>query len=299
MSFVQAAEGCDVFLNYAPHSTVAECLLAGKPGVVMPDNQERILVATRMVQLGAGIALAGDGSAKVGDALQRVLDDPSYRQAAERFSASVSHLDRSRIFPTIARGRPGRHRLTGDLGTPVGLGQCARRPTTLSPGGRIVRVCDDCGPGCGARTRCWSTRSSPSWSWWAGLVSLTADPTPDHPTPPDALAVVLVVVGFGAIALRRRFPVPVLAVVSVATIAYLVRDYPDNGLPVMALIALYTVASLRRRAVWATAVLVYLALLLLAAVTSPDELSVGDFIGNIAVYGIAAVLGDSAWPTPG
>ena len=123
-------------------------------------------------------------------------------------------------------------------------------------------------------------------------MSLTADPTPDHPTPPDARAVVLVVVGFGAIALRRRFPGPVLAVVSVATIAYLVRDYPDNGLPVMALIALYTVASLRRRAVWATASLVYLALLLLAAVTSPDELSVGDFIGNIAVYGIAAVLGD-------
>ncbi|MEA2973407.1 MAG: hypothetical protein QOG82_1865 [Actinomycetota bacterium] len=127
----------------------------------------------------------------------------------------------------------------------------------------------------------------------AGLVSLTADPTPDHPTPPDALAVVLVVVGFGAIALRRRFPVPVLVVVSVATIAYLVRDYPDNGLPVMALIALYTVASLRRRAAWATAVLIYLALLLVAAVTSPDELSLGDFIGNVAVYGIAAVFGDS------
>jgi len=127
----------------------------------------------------------------------------------------------------------------------------------------------------------------------AGLVSLTADPTPDHPTPPDALAVVLVVVGFGAIALRRRYPVPVLVVVSVATIAYLVRDYPDNGLPVMALIALYTVASLRRRTVWATAVLIYLALLLVAAVTSPDELSLGDFVGNVAVYGIAAVFGDS------
>jgi hypothetical protein len=101
LSFVQAAEECDVFLNYAPHSTVAECLVAGKPGVVMPDNQERILVATRMVQLGAGIALAGDGSADVGAALQQVLDDPSYRRAAERFSASVRHLDRSRIFPTI------------------------------------------------------------------------------------------------------------------------------------------------------------------------------------------------------
>ena len=127
----------------------------------------------------------------------------------------------------------------------------------------------------------------------AGLVSLTADPTPANPTSPDALAVVLVVVGFGAIALRRRFPVPVLAVVSVATIAYVVRDYPDNGLPVMALIALYTVASLRSRAIWAATVMIYLALLLFAAVTSPDQLSLGDFIGNVAVYGIAAVFGDS------
>ena len=81
----------------------------------------------------------------------------------------------------------------------------------------------------------------------AGLVSLSADPTADHPTPTDVLAIVLVVVGFGALALRRRYPVTVLVVVTVATIVYVVRDYPDNGLPVMALIALYTVASLRPR----------------------------------------------------
>ncbi len=127
----------------------------------------------------------------------------------------------------------------------------------------------------------------------AGLVSLTADPTPDHPTPTDALAVVLVVVGFGAIALRRRLPVAVLGVVTLATIVYVVRDYPDNGLPVMALVALYTVASLRPRPMWVAAVSVYLGLLLISVITHPEELSLGDFVGNVAIFGIAAVFGDS------
>jgi signal transduction histidine kinase len=127
----------------------------------------------------------------------------------------------------------------------------------------------------------------------AGLVSLTVDPTADHPTPPDALAVVLVVVGFGAIALRRMRPVGVLVVVTLATIGYVVRDYPDNGLPVMAMIALYTVATLRPRPVWAVAVSVYLVLLLVSVITHPEELSLGDFVGNVAIFGIAAVFGDS------
>jgi signal transduction histidine kinase len=127
----------------------------------------------------------------------------------------------------------------------------------------------------------------------AGLVSLTVDPTADHPTPTDALAVVLVIVGFGAIALRRSRPVGVLVVVTLATIVYVVRDYPDNGLPVMAMIALYTVATLRPRRVWAMAVTVYLVLLLVSVITHPEELSLGDFAGNVAIFGIAAVFGDS------
>ncbi len=127
-----------------------------------------------------------------------------------------------------------------------------------------------------------------------GLVSLTADPTPANPTPADALAVALVIVGFGAIALRRRFPMAVLIVSTGAAISYVVRDYPDNGLPVMALIALYTVASLRRRRVWVGALVVFLVLLGASVVTHPEEVNVVDFAGNAAIFGIAAVFGDSA-----
>ena len=127
----------------------------------------------------------------------------------------------------------------------------------------------------------------------AGLVSLTAEPTPANPTPTDALAVVLVVVGFGALALRRRYPIAVLLVATVAAVVYVARDYPDNGLPVVALIALYTVASLRDRRVWVTAVTVFLVALGISAITHPNQLNLVDLVGTFAIFGIAAVFGDS------
>jgi signal transduction histidine kinase len=127
----------------------------------------------------------------------------------------------------------------------------------------------------------------------AGLVSLGNEPTPTNPTPTDALAVALVIVGFGAIALRRRFPLSVLVVVTVATMVYVLRDYPENGLPVMALISLYALASLRERRVWLGAVTVFLGLLVVSAIVNPDESSPLNFIGNVAIFGIAAVYGDS------
>ena len=81
----------------------------------------------------------------------------------------------------------------------------------------------------------------------AGLISLSARPTAAQPTPSDVWAYLLVLSGFGALALRRRYPITVLAVVTAAASVYVLRDYVDNGLPVIALIALYTVASLAPR----------------------------------------------------
>ncbi len=126
----------------------------------------------------------------------------------------------------------------------------------------------------------------------AGLVSLTAEPTPANATPTDALAAVLVGIGFGALAFRRRYPIAVLAVATATAVVYVARDYPDNGLPVVALIALYTVASLRPRRVWLTAVIVFLVLLGVSALIRPQELNLVDFVGNVAIFGIAGVFGD-------
>ena len=127
----------------------------------------------------------------------------------------------------------------------------------------------------------------------AGVASLSARPTAAHPTPTDAWAYLLVVAGFGALALRRRYPITVLAVVTAAASAYVLRDYVDNGLPVIALIALYTVASLAPRRQWGAAVAALSVLLLALTLVAGEDLSAADLAGNVAIFAIAAVFGDS------
>jgi signal transduction histidine kinase len=127
----------------------------------------------------------------------------------------------------------------------------------------------------------------------AGLVSLSARPTAASPTPSDIWAYLLVVVGFGALAVRRRYPITVLAVVTAAASAYVLRDYVDNGLPVIALIALYTVASLAPRRQWGAAVAGISVLLLALSLVRGEDLSAADLAGSVAIFAIAAVFGDS------
>jgi signal transduction histidine kinase len=127
----------------------------------------------------------------------------------------------------------------------------------------------------------------------AGVVSLSARPTAENPTPNDIWAYVLVLVGFGALAVRRRYPITVLAVVTAAASAYVLRDYVDNGLPVIALIALYTVASLAPRRQWGVAVATISVLLLALTLVRGEDLSAADLAGNVATFAIAAVFGDS------
>src|SRR5688572_14163926 len=127
----------------------------------------------------------------------------------------------------------------------------------------------------------------------AGLISLSAGPSAANPTPNDVWAYLLVLTGFGALALRRRYPVTVLAVVTAAASAYVLRDYVDNGLPVIALIALYTVASLAPRRQWGAAVAAISVLLLALTLVRGDNLSAADLAGSVAIFAIAAVFGDS------
>jgi len=101
LNFARAAEECDAFVTYSPHSTVVECLLAGKPGVLIPDNQERTLVTWRAVRMGAGVGLTGPTVAAFVPVLHQVLEDPSYTAAAQRFAAEVSHIDRKAILPDL------------------------------------------------------------------------------------------------------------------------------------------------------------------------------------------------------
>ncbi|HZR34627.1 MAG TPA: nucleotide disphospho-sugar-binding domain-containing protein [Nevskia sp.] len=99
----RAAEECDAYLHYAAHGTVAELLLAGKPGVLWPDNVERWLVARRAEQLGAAVVAPQQKEFDVAAALERALDDGGLRRAAEAFAARHRGHDRAAIAAALAQ----------------------------------------------------------------------------------------------------------------------------------------------------------------------------------------------------
>jgi UDP:flavonoid glycosyltransferase YjiC (YdhE family) len=99
----RAAEQCDAYLQYAAHGSVTEMLLAGKPGVLWPDQVERRLVARRAAQLGAAVVAPLQGAFDIAAALEQVLTDPQPRKAAESFAVRYGGADRSAINLGLAQ----------------------------------------------------------------------------------------------------------------------------------------------------------------------------------------------------
>ena len=85
-----------------PHAAAMVChggagstrmaLAAGVPLVVVPGFADQLRNAERVAALGAGIALGADSVAGLGDAVRRLLDEPSYGAAARRVAAEVAGL---------------------------------------------------------------------------------------------------------------------------------------------------------------------------------------------------------------
>ena len=100
-----AARDCDAFINYASHGVTAEMLLAGKPGLLLPTNLERELVARRAIQLGACLTPPAQGDFNLSEALRRLIEDHGLRNAAQswaaRYAAQDRAQDRAQILPRI------------------------------------------------------------------------------------------------------------------------------------------------------------------------------------------------------
>jgi MGT family glycosyltransferase len=79
-------------LTHGGHNTVCESLANGLPMVVTPIRDDQPVNANQVVAAGAGIRLkfARLGASALRDAVRRVLEDPSFRQAAERVRASFA-----------------------------------------------------------------------------------------------------------------------------------------------------------------------------------------------------------------
>ncbi|MBP7406204.1 MAG: glycosyltransferase family 1 protein [Candidatus Microthrix sp.] len=89
---VELLERCDAVVSHGGHNTVCETLANGLPLVVAPIRDDQPIVADQVEQAGAGIRVryARTGAAQLGDALDTILAEPSYREAAQRLQRSFT-----------------------------------------------------------------------------------------------------------------------------------------------------------------------------------------------------------------
>ncbi len=80
----------DVLLTHGGHGTVVKGLVAGVPIVCMPTGRDQPDNAARLTHRGAGVKISKNSSpAKIAEAVQQVLDDPSFRTAAARLGQQL------------------------------------------------------------------------------------------------------------------------------------------------------------------------------------------------------------------
>jgi signal transduction histidine kinase len=108
----------------------------------------------------------------------------------------------------------------------------------------------------------------------------------------NSVAVLLAVVGGGAVAFRRSFPVAVCAIAIAANAAIVALGVQPAG--VSALVALYTIAAMRERRV-SLAALVPVAIVSVLSIAAPGNDTFGDAVGaalvTVGVWGLGAYMG--------
>ncbi|MGI5451754.1 glycosyltransferase [Streptomyces sp. CA-249302] len=99
-------ERVDAVVCHAGHNTVCEALWHGVPLVVAPIRDDQPVVAGQVTDAGAGVRVRFGrvSAAKLGSALDAVLDEPQYRASADRIrtafraaggaGAAATHLER-------------------------------------------------------------------------------------------------------------------------------------------------------------------------------------------------------------
>ena len=85
---------CDVIVSHAGSGTVLSTLTLGLPQLCLPQGADQFLNAAAVGQAGAGLSLAPhEANARaVHAAVDQLLTDPSFRQAAGRVSTSIADM---------------------------------------------------------------------------------------------------------------------------------------------------------------------------------------------------------------
>lgn len=90
----QVLPECDVIVSHAGSGTSVATLALGLPQLCLPQGADQFLNATAIASAGAGISLmSGEQEAEaIRDAVARLLDDSSFRDAAQRISVSIASM---------------------------------------------------------------------------------------------------------------------------------------------------------------------------------------------------------------
>ncbi len=88
---------CDVLVARSGHTTLSQCINAGKPAVVVPifNHSEQIWNAEKFAKLGAGLGLNSSQlkPQSLADAVRRCYSDPRYRFACQRLKKVSDKLN--------------------------------------------------------------------------------------------------------------------------------------------------------------------------------------------------------------
>lgn len=100
----QTAREAVAGINYAAAATTIAFLLAGKPVLLLPGHIEQYMFAQRVVELGAGLALASDRPPlELPALLARIVAEPGLRQRAEAFARKYSGFPQEAVIRNIVR----------------------------------------------------------------------------------------------------------------------------------------------------------------------------------------------------
>jgi MGT family glycosyltransferase len=87
----QVLTEASVVITHAGHGSVLKALAAGVPLICMPQGRDQKDNTTRVLRLGAGVRIKKRASQQeIAAAVRAVLDNPTYRHAAQRFAATLT-----------------------------------------------------------------------------------------------------------------------------------------------------------------------------------------------------------------
>ena len=95
---------CDLAVCHAGHGTLAACLMAGVPLLLLPTQLEQFLASLRVHELGAGelVDLEVKKPADFDRLLNTLLKTPSYQQKAQLFARKYQDFYTANPFVTMA-----------------------------------------------------------------------------------------------------------------------------------------------------------------------------------------------------